>query len=338
MSFVPKVALGLFLSQFVLSDCLAQRLTIIGGPQSIEIGKAVSSSVSLPKSIQLDHQIRSTSDGLSKFCTDQDKNKKIIVFSTRSMVQKEKEKCKNFGNFKVIRLQLGFFAQVLVQNINHSPLDLKATDLVKALAAEVPVEEVDLEFKKNRNVLWKEVRSDLPSTRIFFHLTSRKMGSRLTFEKWGLMPGCRESKAFMSVFQADLRRKKCYSLRSSIFANEDDTRKRLDLILKGQDGVVGLLSYGVFKQNSHLLRVVPINGVTASHASVAGEDYMMSSPLFVYAMIPSDEDDLSPYVKRWIKNALSEAMIGPKGSLTNEELLPLPTSLRVDQRDSFDRL
>ena len=338
MSVVLKVVLGLFSTQFLLSDCLAQRLSIIGGPQSIEIGRAVSSRVIFPKGILVDHQVRSTADGLSKFCLDQGRNSKTIVFATRTMVQKEKEKCKNFSNLKVIRLQLGFFAQVLVQNINHSPPDLNANDLVKSLSAEVPVETVDLEFKKNKNIFWNEVRSDLPRTRIFFHLTSRKMGSRLTFEKWGLMPGCRESKAFMSIFQADLRRKKCYSLRSSILVNEDDTRKRLKQIIEGKDGVVGLLSYGVFKKNSHLLRAVPLNGVAASHASVAGEDYLMSSPVYVYATIPSDENDLSPYVKRWIKTAISEAFIGPKGVLTDEELLPLPTSLRVDQRNSFDRL
>lgn len=246
-----------------------------------------------------------SSAGLKQFCQGTDINTIDIANSSRKIKQSELEACAAAGVKNPIEVKFGYDGIVFATSSNGPPWKLTPKDIYLALS------------KDSKHTHWNQVNPSLPNWPIVVYIPGEKHGTREVFEEKVLVEGCKAAGKYTKE-----TKKLCMQVRKDGAAVDIDGDYTETLArLKSNKRAMGVFGLSFYENNTDLIRVATINGVTPSVETVASGQYPVSRPLFFYVK----REHLSiPGLKQYVKFFTSKIMLSKTGPLADYGLVPLP--------------
>ncbi|WP_456269681.1 substrate-binding domain-containing protein [Kushneria sp. AK178] len=257
--------------------------------------------------------------GIKLFCAGNGADTPSITNASRRMKPEEFERCQSNGVEEVSEATIGYDGIVFAESGGNDPLTLTREQLLLALAAKVPQ---DGELVDNPYQSWSDIDSSLPEREIEVYGPPTTSGTRDAFEELVMEAASEEMPAYDGSY-TDIRADGAY-----IDAGEND-----NLIvqrLQENQNAFGIFGYSFLEENPDMLTAATIEGERPTPDAISSGDYPVSRSLFFYTKNAHLDtvDSMRPYVELF----MSEQMIGPGGYLANIGLIPLPDSMREEER------
>ena len=270
---------------------------------------------------------------LELMCAGVNTAKPDLVLSATTIPPSIEEQCVANGISGLTEAQLGFLTLVLVQKSSDTPFMLAPKDLYLALASDVPSDDG---FAVNKSRNWADVNPKLPALPIKMILAPHPGVTRKIFEASALAAGCRKFDLIQNIYEAAPRTAKCTDMRGEVIEEIDDPIPRIEALRNAEPGAVALVTYDIYEENRDWLRVMPFDGFMPNSEDINREDYVLTSPIYVYTHPDLVTGDASNAVGRaWLIEALSENAIGDDGYLKAIGLTVLPKVTREWQRKAL---
>jgi phosphate transport system substrate-binding protein len=255
-----------------------EQLRIVGSTSVTDYGNAVADQLvtQQPKLKLPVIEPTGTGEGLKQFCRAIGGSSPDLTFASRRMKRAEYDACVANGVKDTIEFQIGMDAVVLVQSRKGPVWQLSRRDLYAAVAS--------LPFGRgNRARKWHQVNPALPEVPIQFYAPSAKSGSRSAFADLMLKPPCEADPKIKAVSDKEARERFCTTLREDgLFINVGANADLMRAKLAASPGALGLLSYAYAMEHQDELRIISIDGVLPSEATIQTGTYPGSRPLYAY--------------------------------------------------------
>ncbi|MFC0267800.1 substrate-binding domain-containing protein [Kushneria aurantia] len=258
--------------------------------------------------------------GIKLFCAGTGMDTPSITNASRRMKVEEFERCQSNGVNEITEATIGYDGIVFAESSVNEPINLTREQLFLALAAQVPQ---DGELVANPYQSWSDIDSSLPDREIEVYGPPTTSGTRDAFEELVMAAASEEMSAYGGEY-TDIRSDGPY-----IDAGEND-----NLIvqrLQENQNAFGIFGYSFLEENPNALTAATINGEAPTPEAISSGDYPVSRSLFFYVKDAHVDsvDALRPYVELF----MSDQMIAPNGYLSTIGLIPLPESLRQQERE-----
>jgi phosphate transport system substrate-binding protein len=92
--------------------------------------------------------------------------------------------------------------------------------------------------------------------------------------------------------------------------------------LEANADALGVFGYSFLEENSNKIKGVPIDGVAPSYEKIAGGEYKVSRPLFIYAK--KQHIGVVPGMAEFVTEYVSDKAMGEDGYLAAKGLVTLP--------------
>jgi phosphate transport system substrate-binding protein len=262
-----------------------------------------------------------------------------LLVTTRRLSATARAHCAANGVDEVVELRLGLGAVVLVVRRGDPQPSLTARQVYEALAAETPA---DRGFERNRALLWSQRAVGLPAEQIRMLLPEPRSGLRELFEDGILEAGCRSLRQIRLIFEAELRRGRCITLRADGRVSDYATGELTARLMASPRGTIAVTSFENVTRGGGNLVMLPLDGVLPSRGSIASGEYEASRAYYLYAKRQHARGQGNIGAVRgmgaFLAEASSDAAVGPAGYLAEAGLVPLPTADRLAQRIVAERL
>lgn len=266
-----------------------------------------------------------SSTGLRRFCEGVGENTTDIANSSRSIRPSEIETCAANGVTDIIEVRIGYDGIVFASDINGNSFEFTPADWYLALAAELPV---DGAMVANPNTNWNEVRAELPDQDIAAFIPGTRHGTREVFDLQVILQGCEDSGAMDAIMEInggdeDAAEEACMAIRGdgvSVDIDGDYT-ETLARISANPEGI-GVFGLSFYQNNTSVLQVATMNGITPSTETIASGEYPVSRPLFFY--IKAAHLDVIPGLQEYADFFISDDIAGPWGPLAAYGLVSDP--------------
>ncbi|MGQ0664090.1 MAG: substrate-binding domain-containing protein [Pseudomonadota bacterium] len=293
-------------------------------------------------------QPRGSKAGINAFCAGVGLKHPDIVAASRRMARNEVESCKENGVVDILELKIGYGALVIATEKGDPVYNLTPRLMYLALAAEVPK---GGDFVPNPYNRWADIDPKLPDLDIAIFGPSGDSGTRGFFDAAVMEGGCRGLKEIKSIFSADTRVRQCTTLRPAPNfeeAEEPFTTQVLERVLNSPKGTLALVSHATFTRNKNRLDELPINGVTATHATIAAGKYELVQRMYYYVKLAHTLRErgekgekgakLVQGLRDFIAEATDDRAIGPGGYLEALDLVVMADKERTKVQDDARRL
>jgi len=280
--------------------------------------------------------------GAREFCRSVGADTPSVVAMSRRMRVNEFEACVRNGVRDIVEIQLGLSALVLAARRDDGPYPLTLSTFYKAVANDIPRDD---DFYRNTFQRWREIDEALPDAPIRVLVPASVHGSRGFFEDRFLEGACRGFTELKNIFAAKARVQQCVALREDGAVVEigapfvGEMRRAL---ADAPKGTVAVMPVNMAMAMSDTLAILPIDGVPATHATMAARVYPFTRPLFVYVKKRhvKDAKGRGPVagLRELITELTRERTIGPDGYLADEGLVPLDPVGRAAMRHQALRL
>ena len=266
--------------------------------------------------------------GLKLFCAGTGADTPDITNASRRIKASEVELCASNGIADIVEMKIGYDGIVLANSRNGDPMELTLSDVYLALARDIPDGEGG--FVPNPHQTWQDVNSALPARRIEVLGPPPTSGTRDAFVELAMEGGCKmfPDVAALKDSDGDAYKARCHTIREDeafIEAGEND-----NLIIKKLDtnpNAFGIFGYGYLDQNKDIIQAATIDGVMPSFDDIASGDYPVARSLYVY--IKPQHVGLTPGLKEFAEEFVSDRAAGEYGYLADKGLIPLPTADRA---------
>ncbi|PWJ19378.1 substrate-binding domain-containing protein [Jannaschia seohaensis] len=266
-----------------------------------------------------------SSAGLRRFCEGVGENTIDIANASRAIRSGEIEACAANGVTDIIEVRIGYDGIVFAsQQDGPAFTAFTPSDLFNALGAQVLV---DGALVENPYTQWSEFNADLPAVDIAAFIPGTNHGTREVFEEQVIAAGCEATGAFQAMMDAgmseDDAEDACLAVRSDgaavdITGDYTETLARID---SNPDGV-GVFGLSFYENNTDVLKVATMNGVSPSVDTIASGEYPVSRPLFFY--IKGAHIGVIPGLKEYASFFVSNDIAGPWGPLADYGLVSDP--------------
>jgi phosphate transport system substrate-binding protein len=316
------------------------RLHIVSSASSVAVTEALVSAFvgryALVRQPRTD--VLSAAAALDRFCAGAGVNTPDIAISGRRMPRSVFAACQSNGVTDVVEVQLGLGAVVLAMRRGDTVANLTTRQVYAALAADYAVED---DFQPNSLNTWSQLSNGLPATPIRAFVPDRHSGTRSLFNDFVMEGGCREMRAVQQIFASSSRVARCTTLRDDRRVAELASAAVPAALLTSPPGTIAAISYAQLLESGGNLVPVALNGVLPSAASIASGEYDLTRTIYLYAKRQHARTLAGVGVVRGIgeftNDAVSEAVGGPGGLLTQEGLVPLVPAARAAQRQIAQR-
>ncbi|MEF8888671.1 MAG: PstS family phosphate ABC transporter substrate-binding protein [Desulfohalobiaceae bacterium] len=245
-----------------------------------------------------------------------------ISNASRGMKLSEYERCMENGVEKIHEVVVGYDGISLCENTANSGLNLTRKELTLAVAAKVPQ---DGEMVKNPYEYWDQINSDLPHREILIFGPPTTSGTRDAFEDL-VMEAATEDMAGYDGEYTNIRQDGAY-----VPSGEND-----NLIVQKLDKntrAMGIFGYSFLENNRDKIQPVSIDGVEPTVQAISEGEYPVSRSLFFYVKL--DHLDKVSGMQEYVDLFLSEKMIGSRGYLKRQGLIPMPEEMREQEREEW---
>ncbi|MBR0649438.1 hypothetical protein GXW78_07170 [Roseomonas terrae] len=292
-----------------------------------------------PEAVAPETQSLPTSRAVELFCSGAGVAMADMLVTSRRLSSAARDFCAANGVEEAMELRLGLGAVVLAVRRGDPQPALTARQVYEALAAETPAERG---FERNRSLSWSQLAVGLPAEPIRVLLPVPGSGLRELFEETVLEAGCRPLRQIRMIFEADLRRARCLTLRADGRVLElpaDEVPLRL---VAAPRGSLAVTSFEEVMRSGGNLVALALDGVVPTRQSVAAGEYEATRAYYLYAKRQHAQSRGGVGVVRGIPEFLAEASsevaVGPAGYLGEAGLVPLPTAERLAQRIAAERM
>ncbi|WP_224814911.1 substrate-binding domain-containing protein [Hasllibacter sp. MH4015] len=265
-----------------------------------------------------------SSTGLRRFCEGVGENTIDIANSSRSIRDSEVETCAANGVTDIVEVRFGYDGIVFASDIEGPSFEFTQSDWYLALAAELPV---DGEMVANPNTNWNEVRADLPDQPISAFIPGTRHGTREVFDERVILQGCEDTGAYQAMLDMgmdeDAAEEACMEIRADgvsvdIDGDYTETLARINADANG----IGVFGLAFYENNTSVLQVATMAGVTPTVDAIASGEYPVSRPLFFY--IKAAHLDVIPGLQEYAAFFVSDDIAGPFGPLAAYGLVSDP--------------
>ena len=262
-----------------------------------------------------------TGAGMKLFCGGIGVAHPDIVNASRRMKKSELELCQKNGVTEVIEIQIGNDGIALAESNAGPKLSLTRKDIYLALAAN-PM------GKPNTAKTWKDVNPSLPAIPIKVLGPPSTSGTRDAFAELILEPGCEaaypEAKALKDSDKTKFENA-CLLIRSdAAYVDSGENDNLIVQKLSTDPNALGIFGYSYLEENAQRLHGVPIDGVTPTYETIAGNSYPGARALYIYVKkqhlkaVPGLKEFLTQYSQMW----------APDGPLVKRGLIASPQAAR----------
>ena len=264
-----------------------------------------------------------TGGGFKLFCSGVGVAHPDITNASRKIKGSEVEECRANGVAEVVEVQIGFDGIVLANKLGTPRYQLTRRQVFLALAKEVPGAAGQLQ--PNPHQRWSDVDSALPARPIEVYGPPPTSGTRDAFAELVLEEGCKTFDWVAALRETDEDRYKqiCHGIREDgryVESGEND-----NLIvgkLSGNPEALGVFGYSFLDENQDQVQGSTIEGVEPSFEAIAGGQYPVSRPLFIY--VKKAHVGVIPGMPEFVAEFTKPEAIGADGYLTAMGLIPLP--------------
>lgn len=260
-----------------------------------------------------------TGGGFSAFCYGNDVNSPDIVNASREIKESEAQMCKQNG-VEFSKLTIGLDAIVIAMHKNTQKQDsiptLTEEEIFNAFARNVII---DGKVVPNPYKKWRQINPKLPNLEIVIYGPPSTSGTRDSFTEIALINYCKKQEIFQKHFGEKLRQN-CSLIRNDgrfIESGENDAFIVHKISLK--NGSIGIFGYSHYMENFFKIHAIKVNGIAPSNSSIAGGDYKISRPLFLYFKKHSIENQSE--VRLFYKYSSSPEIKGRGGLLQQYHLV-----------------
>lgn len=261
-----------------------------------------------------------TGGGFKLFCAAVGVDSPDFTNASRAIKKSEFEDCAKNGA-SVIEIKVGFDG--LTVATAGEPIKVTKQQLFMALAKQVP--DASGKLVDNPYTMWSEIDASLPATKIEVLGPPPSSGTRDSFvelvmekgaEKFESLAALKKSdaKAFEGVWKA-IREDGAF-----VEAGEND-----NLIvqkLEANKNAFGIFGFSFLEENAGKIKGIEVDGVSPSYETIAGGEYKVARPLFIYAK--KEHIGVVPGMAEFMAEYVSEAAIGEDGYLADKGLVALP--------------
>ncbi len=264
-----------------------------------------------------------TGGGMKLFCAGVGEDSPDFTNASRQIKKSEFETCNKNGVTGIVEIKVGFDGLTVAHSAGAPDMGLTKTQIFLALAKQVP--DKDGKLIDNPYKTWNEIDPSLPATKIEVLGPPPTSGTRDSFHELVMEPGASKLKALEALKKADAKafEKAWKSLREDgayVEAGEND-----NLIvqkLEANADALGVFGYSFLEENSNKIKGVPIDGVAPSYETIAGGEYKVSRPLFIYAK--KQHIGVVPGMAEFVTEYVSDKAMGEDGYLAAKGLVTLP--------------
>jgi phosphate transport system substrate-binding protein len=266
-----------------------------------------------------------SSAGLRRFCEGVGENTIDIANASRAIREGEIEECAANGVDDIIEVRIGYDGIVFASQQDGPAFDaFTPSDLFNALGAQVLV---DGEVVENPYTMWSDFNSELPEVEIEAYIPGTNHGTREVFEEQVIAAGCEATGTFQAMIDAgmseDDAEDACLAVRNDgraidITGDYTETLARIDSNPNG----IGVFGLSFYENNTDVLKVATMNGVSPSTETIASGEYPVSRPLYFY--IKGAHIGVIPGLKEYASFFVSDDIAGPGGPLSDYGLVADP--------------
>ena len=245
-----------------------------------------------------------------------------ITNTSRQMKLSEYERCMKNGVEKIHEVVFGYDGISICENKSNPGLNLSLKELTLAVAARVPR---DGELGKNPYKYWDQINSQLPHREILIYGPPTTSGTRDAFEEL-VMEAATEDMAGYDGGYTNIRQDGAY-----VPSGENDNLivQRLN---KNREAM-GVFGYSYLDNNMGKIRPVSLEGVKPTTESISSGKYPVARDLYFYVKL--DHLDRVSGLEEYVDLFLSRKMIGDRGYLKRQGLIPMPKKMREKERKEW---
>jgi phosphate transport system substrate-binding protein len=260
--------------------------------------------------------------GLKLFSEGLSMNTPDISNASRRMKLSEYERNMENGVEKIHEVIIGYDGISLCENKANPGLNLSREELTLAVAAKVPQ---NGELVKNPYEYWDQINSELPHREILIYGPPTTSGTRDAFEEMVMEAATEELSGYEEPYTS-IRQDGAY-----VASGENDNLivQRLN---KNRDAM-GIFGFSYLDNNRDKIQAVSIDGVKPTTNSISTGDYPVARSLYFYVKL--DHVGKVPGLAEYVDLFLSEKMIGDRGYLKRQGLIPMPEQMREEQRKEW---
>ena len=242
-----------------------------------------------------------TGAGFKLFCSGVGNAFPDMINASRAIKASEYADCVKNGAKNVIEVPIGIDGLTLIQAKGQPALNLTATDIYKAIAAN-PF------GKPNTAQTWADVNPALPAIKIRVLGPPPTSGTRDSLADLILTKGCESDPAMKDLKKSDEAKQKdiCTKVREDgAFVEAGENDNLLVQKVSADPGSLGVLGFSFLEENADKVAPVSLGGVAPSEATISDLSYPGSRKLYIYvkgehmAAKPSIRQFIDTYAKAW---------------------------------------
>ena len=261
-----------------------------------------------------------TGGGFKLFCAAAGVDSPDFTNASRAIKKSEFEDCAKKG-INVIEIKVGFDG--LTVATAGEPIKLTKQQIFMALAKQVP--DASGKLVDNPYKMWNEIDASLPATKIEVLGPPPSSGTRDSFVELVMEKGAEKFESLAAMKKADAKAfegvwKSIREDGAYVEAGEND-----NLIvqkLEANKAAFGIFGFSFLEENAGKINGVEVDGVSPSYETIAGGEYKVARPLYVYAK--KEHIGVIPGMAEFMAEYVSEAAIGADGYLADKGLVALP--------------
>ncbi|MPZ36548.1 MAG: phosphate ABC transporter substrate-binding protein [Rhizobiales bacterium] len=264
-----------------------------------------------------------TGGGMKLFCAGVGEGNPDVTNASRRMKKGEFASCAKSGVKDIVEINIGFDGLTLAQSKQGTPIKLTLSQLLLAVAKEVPGPDGKLIPNPNRN--WSDVDRSLPNVKIEVLGPPPTSGTRDSFHELLLEPGALQIPALVALKKSDSKAfdRVWKTLREDgayVEAGENDNV--IVAKLEANRNAFGVFGYSFLEENQAKLRGVPLNGVEPEFDQITSGKYPGARRMYVY--VKKAHVGIVPGLDKFAAEYVSTKALGEDGYLAKKGLVTLP--------------
>lgn len=274
-----------------------------------------------------------TGGGIKLFCSGAGEGFPDIANASRPMKKSEFDACAAKGVKDIIQLKVGFDGIVVATDKEGADYNFKVENLYLGLAQNSLQAS---KLVKNPYKTWDQVGAGLPGNRIVVYGPPPSSGTRDAFIELAIEAGARKFPSLEAI-RSDNEgtfKSRVDPLRNDggwIDAGENDNA--IVQTLTRTPGALGVFGYSYLEENTDKIKGASVNGVKPTAGAIADGSYPLSRSLYIY--VKKSMLGVTPGLKEYVEEFLSDAASGRGGYLQQRGLIPLPAGQHAAQKDAF---
>jgi phosphate transport system substrate-binding protein len=276
-----------------------------------------------------------TGGGIKLFCSGMGDGFPDVANASRPMKKAEFDTCASKGVKDIIQIKIGFDGIVVATDKDGADYNFKLEHIYLGIAQNVMRSG---KFVKNPYKTWDEVGAGLPGQRIVVYGPPPTSGTRDAFVELGIEAGARKFPTADELRSNSEPKFKAMvdPLRNDggwIDAGENDNA--IVQTLTRTPGSLGVFGYSFLEENGDKVKGASINGIKPVPAAIADGSYPLSRSLYIY--VKKSMLGVTPGLKEFVEEFLSDAATGRGGYLQQRGLIPLPAAQHNAQKEAFSK-